>query len=681
MLSSTAVHSSVFRRLTNREAPRLAHPTANAFDAAAWVEILAQVELSERDRSLAIAAVLLGTHIKVLRKRYIDRAFVGLSGSEIAAFAVAAANRTWAILRERSRASRALSGPGINYSAAAGKTPLDVDSISGPASADDLNTTCIDSLPHWFARIASAPSDATENGFDYSRAGRLAQTTLTLEHTFKEIWQEILWEAWSIADVNEGWVVTPRNPEDQALWRVWDWREQSLLFQHAMLNRQLELMMPAGRHADVLIRTAVAVRDGPGGRTFVLGAPDELRTAAHRSAMETIEGAYVGPFLDQVLPGSDGPVTPRLLELAICALQDAAAVLLPDGSNVEYRTAADIERLSCSVARDEVVALVSAALEVDRDLASMCVDHLTSRPFADVGPLFANGLWHRPLVATLDGAKLLLVNGALVWGSPLRRVERWLQEGSRADLSKTPLGLQYEAHLRQVFQNALSHNAILRPVAYPVATVPRGRAGEEIDCLIRIGSTVLLLEIKCLLAPADPIERHDYVRKLEDASAQASRKAAWLGGNWAQAAALTGLGNGDESPRIVPLVVVNQSNGTSCRFGDCVVIDAHFLQLFLESDSYNSAGVFAIDGQGQIGLAMQGLYDDAEGAETCIPDLFADHPGLAMYQKAVRWTESRIPLMGDAVLRMAFPTMDVASYAAAMPDPEVVLPGVLTPHD
>ena len=681
MLNSAVVQSSVFRRLTNRETPRLAHPTAAAFDFEAWRPVLSQVDLSKRDKSLAIAAILMGMNIHILRKKYIDGVFEGLSGSEIAAFAVADANRTWAILKEKNQQSRISSESGVAYTAAFGKTPLDVGPSSGPAGADDLNTASIDTLSHWFARAADASADSTGRRFNYSQAGRLAQGTLSLEHAFREVWQEILWEAWSIEKVDGGWSVIPENPDDQALWRIWEWREQSLLFQHAALRHQIELRMPARQHPPVLAQTAVAIGDESEGRTFVLGSPGQVQTAAHRSAIETIENAYVGPFLDQPFAGLDRSVTPRLLELAICVLQDAAALLLPDGSDVEYRTAADIERLSCSVRRDDVISLVSAALGIDIEIATTCVDRLTSRPFVSVGPLFANGLWHRPLVATRDGTKLLLVNGALVWGSPLRRVERWLQEGSRADLSKTPLGLRYEAHLRQTFQEALNSNDLLASVTRPVTTWPGGRSGEEIDGLVRIGSTVMLLEIKCLLAPADPIERHDYVRKLEEACAQASRKAAWLKGKWGEVSASTGLGDSDESLRIVPLVVVNQSSGTGCRFGDCVVVDAHFLQLFFGSGSYRSGSVIEAGSKGRIGFTHQDLYNDAVGAEACIPDLFAAHPGLAAYRKAVRWEKSEIPLLGDDVLLMSFATMDVPSYAAAMPDPEDILPGSLASHD
>lgn len=66
-------------------------------------------------------------------------------------------------------------------------------------------------------------------------------------------------------------------------------------------------------------------------------------------------------------------------------------------------------------------------------------------------------------------------------------------------------------------------------------------------------------EVKCLLPPSEPIERFDYVRKLEDACGQARCKADWLRNNPDEAARRVGWGA--EPARFVPLVVVNQSNG------------------------------------------------------------------------------------------------------------------------
>jgi hypothetical protein len=676
MLNSAAVNSLVFRRLTNREKPKLSHPTSLEFDAHEWKRLLSgEVELEERDTTLALSALVIANNLAALRQHYLQGTFDGLSSQEIATFAVADANRSWAILRQKGREMRetVAAQSSIGYLSTMGQVQLDVGPHTAPAGADDLNTSVVDSLPHWLAQAIAAPADSTDDCFDFSVAGARAQAVLSLEHAFREVWQEILWEPWAIESAAEGWSVAPKNPDDQALWRIWDWREQALLLQNSILNRHRERAMAADRVPIILPRTAVSIERSGQEQRVVLGPPAAEQAAGHRSAIEILESAYVAPFLDQSLTGEDARITPRLLELVVCVLQDLAELLVPSDADVEYRTVADIDRLSCSLPRADVVTLISEALDIDAGSAAVCIDHLTSHPFDDVGPLFRNGLWHRPLIATRDREKLQMVLGALVWGSPLRRVERWLQEGSRTDLSKTPLGLRYEAHVRENLQDALDANEILAPVAGPVASIARGEAEEEIDGLIRIGSTVLVLEIKCLLAPSDPIDRHDYVVKLESACVQAIRKGHWLQRHPDQIGRRVGLPEDGTPLRVAPLVVVNQSSGTGCRFGDCLVIDTHFLRLYLSSGEYRSSGAFDFRTPGRASYALQRLYSTAAEAEAGILRTFEAHPGLEAFRAAVRWTQSRIPLAGGAELLMSYPVMDPAAYASAVPNPDDLL--------
>lgn len=673
MLNSSAIDSAIFRRLTNRQKPKLVHPTAATFDLNVWEQLLSEDNLSERDRTLVHSAILLGMNLNMLRTRYIQRAFEGLSGQEIATFTAADANRAYAILRSKGREAQSATAGSTGYISTLGQMPVDVGPDSTLAGIDDLNTAVVDTLAHWFARAKDAPESPIEEPFDYNRAGALAQASLSLEHALREVWQEILWEGFILSRVADGWSVTPGSFDEQALWRVWDWREQALLNQYSILNRHLESAVPPEQLSFILTRTAASVDDSDVERTIILGAPSDEQAAHHRSAMDILDSAYVAPFLDLPLTGGGTSITPRLLERAICVLQDMAELLIPPEADIEYKTAADIERLSCSLSRDKVVTLIAEALGMDSAMATDCVDRLTSKPFDDVGPIFRNGLWHRPLVATRDGQTLQMIAGALVWGSPLRRVERWLQEEFRADMSKTPLGLQYEAHLRQRLQEALTGNEILSRAAGHVASIPNGQASEEVDGLIRIGSTVLVLEIKCLLAPADPIDRHDYILKLESACAQAVRKATWLQDNIEQIASRVGLPTDGTPLRVVPLVVVNQSNGTGCKFGNCVVVDAHFLRLYLSSGEYMSGGALDLQTPGRTGFKFRRLYSNASEAEIGIPSTFEVHPGLVAFRAAVRWTVSPIPLAGGETLRITFPTMDVASYTGAMPNPDELL--------
>ncbi|RWB79484.1 MAG: hypothetical protein EOQ42_07060 [Mesorhizobium sp.] len=109
---------------------------------------------------------------------------------------------------------------------------------------------------------------------------------------------------------------------------------------------------------------------------------------------------------------------------------------------------------------------------------------------------------------------------------------------------------------------------------------------------------------------------------------QARRKAQWLSEDHSRIPTMlrrTAL----DVPRFVPPVVVNQSNGTSCRFGETVVIDEHFLTVYLSGGSYVSAASLDFKNPDRTGFATRVLYQTAEEGENAIPKVFESHPGLA----------------------------------------------------
>lgn len=162
-------------------------------------------------------------------------------------------------------------------------------------------------------------------------------------------------------------------------------------------------------------------------------------------------------------------------------------------------------------------------------------------------------------------------------------------------------------------------------------------------------------EVTCLLAPSEPVERYDYVRKLEDACGQAVRKAAWLAAHLGEVAKRGGPG--DRELRVVTLVVVNQSNGVEWSYDGCVVIDTRFLELFLGAGSFRKAAVvFSEEGREPVMFTHE-LYASVAGI-----------PGMSPFRDAVAWDETVLPLCAGRDLRLDHPSMDVDTYVAGMPN-------------
>ncbi len=671
MPHTSELDSAIFRHLTRKAKPALAHPTAKAFEPNDWKPVIASIgedALTPRDRTLVNVAMLIGLQNLVLRTRYTATLFAGFTEDQIATLAIANANRRFLLLGDTSRAATA-------QAAAAAKAesgrPLDFGAISqllvepapgqSPATVDDLNNSMIDTLPHWFALAREVPEGPRPAGENLGGVAQRAGAILSLEHAFRSVWQEALWESWRFGKTSTGYAMMPDDADWKAGWRVWDLREQSLLLQGAMLNRQLEEAIPNAHKTPTLPLTITAINFTAEPLAIAVGPPSDDQATGHRMALDTLDDAYTRMFADQEVGGPG--VTVALLSRVVLVLQDLTELALPseyDPAEPDWKV---MERLACKLPRALLIEAIAEALATDPAVAERCVAFLTTDPLAELGELFRIGLWHKPLVATSDGAHVLIAAGALIWGSPIRRTERWLQVKNGDDLSKTPNGMLYEAQVRRSVDGALEDNSVLTADDWHVTHLPKGKGKEEIDLLVRVGDRVLVAEIKCLLGPSEPSECYNYLRKLEKAAEQARRKATWLASEPALIEALFGSTVALET---IPLVVVNQSNGVGLTFEGCQVTDAHFLRIVLGEGDYHMGAKF--NGEAPIALNVVTLYKTVDEAAALLRHVFADHLGLRRFRAAVRWTSNDIPLAGnDGKLSIAYPVVDEAAYFAAGP--------------
>ncbi|MBS1066450.1 hypothetical protein JK164_10900 [Gluconobacter kondonii] len=665
MLSTSEVNSLVFRHLTSRETPALTHPTNRNFNGEDWKNLIDTIgvsNLDNRDVALIRTALLIGYQNEVIRAAYTDDLFVGFTSKQIAILAVTHANRTFLLAREKAREAF--------DKAVASERPMDLATASqvmiqpadGLASitVDNLNTAVIDTLPHWFA-LAGSPQEGTrKSGENLGGVAQHAGAVLSLEHAFRDVWQEMLWAPWRIGERSEGgWVMVSENPDWQTNWLIWSLRDQNLHLQNAILNRQLERLLPSGKTTTGLAQTVVGIDFKVEPPILTVGAPSESQVTAHKMAFDALEDTYTQIFSGQEVAGTG--VTITLLSRAVLAIQDLVEIALPEQYNPADPDWSEMERLACSLPRETVVEAVTRSLEIEDELAASCIEFLTSDPATQLSEMFRIGVWHRPLIATPDHTNLLVVAGALVWGSAIRRTERWLQTKNGDDLSKTPNGLLHEAHVRATIADALSRNTIIDKVDCATNHLPKGRAEEEVDLVVRIGNIVLVCEVKCFLTPGEANENYNYVRKLEKASRQARRKATWLERNQTLAHSLVG---GSGQLTMLPLIIVNQSAGIGLVFGDCQVTDVHFLKIVLAGGKYNYASKF--EGNTSPVFFDVSLYSSLAEAEAVLPKMFTNNLGLRRYHEAIRFTKRQIPLTDDeGQLTMPCPVIDEEAYRAS----------------
>jgi hypothetical protein len=669
MPSTAKLDSILFRHLTNKAKPALTHPTNSSFDGSDWKTVVSTVgeeKLVERDFTLIQAAELIGMQNAVLRQQYTSKLFTGFTPEQVVILAIAHANRGFLVIREKAfaalekaEAAAALKGRQLDFGAISQITIQTAEGMP-PATADDIHNALIDTIPYWFALAAASSAGVRPSGENLNFVAQRAGAILSLEHAFRSVWQEALWEPWKITEVLEiGYVMQPTDPDWKIGWRVWDLREQALSLQGAVMNRQFERIIPKARPTPALSRTVTGIDLTTSPPALTIASPSDQQAISQRMWLDVLDDTYTRLFAEQEVGGPG--VTSILLSRSVLVLQDLVSLMLPADYDPEDPDWPTMERLACALPCETVVEALVRSLSLDSATARACVAFLTSDPVNDLGDMFRIGVWHKPLIVMPGGTRVLIAAGALLWGSSIRRTERWLQAKNGDDLSKTPNGLLYEAHVRDAIRNALSRNDVIAPQDRATSHVPKGK--EQIDLLVRMGGLVLVCEIKCVLGPSEPSERYNYLRKLEKACEQAQRKAAWLEGEQELAQQLLG---GTGHLKMLPLVVANQSNGVGLVFNGCQVTDAHFLRIVLGGGKYHAAAKF--DGDASIQFNEVILYSSLGEAEAILPNVFASHLGLRRYRDAADWGSFSLPLAEDrGELLMSYPVVDEEKYWAMGP--------------
>ena len=260
-----------------------------------------------------------------------------------------------------------------------------------------------------------------------------------------------------------------------------------------------------------------------------------------------------------------------------------------------------------------------------------------------------------PLVSLPGSDDLAIAHNVLATSNVVRRVEIWLTKGGLDDnLSSAARGASYETNLRAEICAELSANQIVKDRACAENGLKRGAdCSEQVDLLVQFASLLLVGEIKCLLFPADSRERYNFLRKLKDAAAQATRKAIFIRTRRDIVARVLSISpEKAQSLRVLPVVVMNQGFGMSLVFDDCVVTNAKFLKLYLGSGNYVSeAAVNRVDGSWA--QAERFLYRNEKEAADNFEESMRRPPPLYRFVDRLRWTTFGFPTHSGVPLSIA----------------------------
>jgi hypothetical protein len=193
-------------------------------------------------------------------------------------------------------------------------------------------------------------------------------------------------------------------------------------------------------------------------------------------------------------------------------------------------------------------------------------------------------LWTQPLVPSEDDYCLVIPCIHSVYLE--RIVEGWMRQG---ELKLDRRGPEFERYCRETLRIFVALSPIkdaITIVNQRVQFSPPGEKGEEIDLVIMVANTVLLVEAKCHLWPDDTLEFARYRKTIKGAVEQIKRKRDFVTRHYTDfAKRLIQLGYAPPaSPKIICCVLTNSAIFAGFPIERVPIIDLDILGNFFEND-------------------------------------------------------------------------------------------------
>lgn len=503
----------------------------------------------------------------------------------------------------------------FRFDAAEGGDAYEIEATPPALDLSGAVSTFVDAARYAIAEGRSAPANGDRDwAEDGSVVGLLLATSRIgrMYSAFETAWNECLWNGWRVGQAEDGVdVIVPVDLEIEVARAVGDARRDSLYYQAPLWARQVWRRLPEEerRRWWASERVVGAERAEDGTVTPVLGrrAFDPGNPPPEFLFWQMLADGETGFLLDEPLP--------RLAGLTARQLFDAWAVLASFGEVLQNMAPApqddpspgDLLEHAPLIRRDRLRDSLGQAANLSAAQAQAALGAFVSRGTARSDP------WLEPIVAVADGL-LAPVVAALRWPNLTRSVEHWLQEGG---LDMARRGTLFEESVRR---DLARENRIEGVSVHPTAV----QYANEIDLVVRLGSTFLIGEVKCTVFPAEAHDYHTYWGILREAAEQARYRVDVLTAD--PKAFLDQIGVKDVDPdgcRFLPLVVTNVHAGAGHQFEEVPVVDPLVLHAFFAEGRLLS---WVVEGRDGVEHARETLlYHSPREAEAAI-EAYLDAP-------------------------------------------------------
>lgn len=600
------------------------------------------------DQALFDSARIMGDQIALLRP-YHATVFEGLSQSMAVMLIAALANREFQVVSHKSQKAvgKALAGGPKHIEILSDIQLTSGNPANQKANADTAAEASIDCLPHaLFHAFRLNEFEVKIPEPHLAQRGANIIAVASLERAYRVLWQSFLWSA-DIPNISEAEVLIEQTDYPaESRWYAWVIRAQSLKMEASFSKGLFFQNPPKYAEADRIVKQTITGVDRRAGfRNGPIIAPAKVWTDGQRHLAAkwlTLENSYLSGFLDTALPNAPG-LTIRLLAKAFWTLGELSDVFRSELGRSKLVGLVKLRQQAFPIKRTVLVSTLANALAIESALAEKLVAFFLLDT-TNLTRFFNRGAWGNPLLKAPRGETIYLLLSVLAIGDWVRAAEYWLEQGGGTD-GMALRGEDFEDQCRKQLAASLAGNGALTPTGCPLTGLPKAADGEEIDLLIRIGKTVLVGECKCLLTPTEPIERYNFIERLDEGCDQANRKTEFLKLNPDVAAAALGCSPEECATfSYIGVVVTNQTFGVGYNHLDIPVIDLKYLDLICSGGSYSGDTIF--DRELGTGASLtKHIYANQKELERKFATILRDPIVMRRFADRIKWIRFPIPSM------------------------------------
>ena len=391
-------------------------------------------------------------------------------------------------------------------------------------SPDELITGTGDGMKHMLRELLSAksePAKLTEHEADslVVDAVNLEFNKAILYQCAVEYWNDCVGNGYGLMKHPKGIALVPFDRPLEIARTVSVYRRLNITLQDTMLFVEMWLHKWPRKRKEKMCEIPLVIRVAGQERIerIELGLNAKSLSAASSTvaAKLWLQHSYYKHLLYEPLPKYFGFTLNQII-VGWQLLQSLAEVIFDSLRPIEPGNVKRLLTFAPKIAKRTLIGTFAKGLSLD---------HLRAEQLIDVfvfDPASSQEVWTQPLISYDDDLCLAI---PCIHSVHLQRiVEGWMRQGG-LDLDRR--GPEFETFCREDLVSSLKNSPIKQSVQIlnnSIRFKPPTERGEEIDIVIIIGSTILLIEAKCILWPDDSLQFANYRDTVEGAVEQIIRK-------------------------------------------------------------------------------------------------------------------------------------------------------------